>query len=353
MPPSPKTAPAGYQPKAAKAMPLDQQLCCVRLSPDGKTLVAGSFEGTVRRWDTGPSPFAELSPLRGHNGWVQAVALHPDGKRLFSADSWGRLTGWPLETKVPNPLWTVAGAHDGWIHALAIRPDGQLVASGGRDRTVRLTSPDKGAKVRTLDAGEDVLAVAFHPDGKSLLTGDLKGVIKQWDLATGKRVREFDAKVLFRRDRIQDVGGVRCFAFNADGSVLFAGGTQPKSGGFVQGTPIILAFDWKTGTGKPVYQGANDNEGYVLDLHWHPDGFLMAVSSGQPGQGKIIFQRPGESQPLFAQPIPNPHALAFHGRRLVVAATNANSAGNGRVNGKNMADYPGNYSPLHVFELPG
>ena len=134
---------------------------------------------------------------------------------------------------------------------------------------------------------------------------------------------------------------------------MFVGGSQPKTGAFVQGIPLVLAFDWKTGLGKPVYKGATDAEGYVHDLHWHPDGFLTFVTSGQPGQGKLVFQRPTEPQPFFSQPVPNPHSLTFHGRRLIVSATNANSSGNGRVKGKGENDYPGNFSPLHVFDLPG
>lgn len=351
MPPEPKAA--KYQPKAARPIAIDQQLCSVRLSPDGKVLVAGSFEGTVRRWDTTVSPFAELPALKGHNGWVQCVAFLPDGKRLVSADSWGRLASWPPSEKDARPLWSVADAHDGWIHSLAVSPDGKLVASGGRDRTIRITSSEDGRKLQVLAAGEDVLAVAFYPDGKTLVSGDLKGVIKQWDVLTGKVVRELDAKVMFFRDRIQDVGGVRCLGFNAGGSTLFAGGTQPKTGAFVQGIPLVLGFDWATGKSATVYKGASDAEGFVHDLHWHPDGFLMAVTSGQPGQGKLVFQRPGEAQPFVTQAIPNPHSLTFHGKRVIVAATNANSSGNGRVKGKGANDYPGNFSPLHVFELPG
>jgi WD40 repeat protein len=328
MPPDPKAT--KYQPKAAKPVALDQQLCYVRLSPDGKLLAAGSFERTVRRWDTTASPFAELPALPGHNGWVQAVAFHPDGRRLLAADSWGRLTCWPAGERDTKPHWTVVDAHDGWIHALAVSPDGKTVATGARDKTIRITSDD-GKAVRTLAAGKDVLALTFHPSGKVLVSGDLKGVIKEWDLATGKVVRELDAKVMFLRDRVQDVCGVRCLAFGPDGATLFAGGTQPKTGAIVQGIPLVLAFDWKSGSAKPGYTGANDNEGFVLDLHWHPDGFLMAVASGQPGQGKLLFHRPAEPQPFFAQALPNPHSLTFHGRRVVVSATDANSSGNGRL----------------------
>jgi hypothetical protein len=52
--------------------------------------------------------------------------------------------------------------------------------------------------------------------------------------------------------------------------------------------------------------------------------------------------------------MPNCHALAAHpdGKRVVVAATNANSSGNGRNLTKEKA-YPGNTSPLHVWQLAG
>jgi WD40 repeat protein len=344
---------AAYRPKAAKPLAQGQQLCQVRYSPDGKTLAAGTFEGTVRRWDAAATPFADLPVLSGHNGWVQCLAFHPDGKRLFSADSWGRLTCWPFAVQLAKPLWSTKDAHDGWIHAMAMSVDGTWLATGGRDQTIRITSPDDGKAVRTLAAGEDVLALMFHPDGKSLVSGDLKGVIKQWELGTGKVARDFDAKAMFLRDRIQDVGGVRAFALSPDGATLFAGGSQPKSGGFVQGVSLILAFDWKSGKGRTVYKGSSDNEGYVYELAWHAGGFLVGVSSGQPGQGKLFFHHPDNAQPFFTQPIPNPHSVAVHpnGKRLVVSATNANSAGNGRNIGK-AKEYPGNFSPLHVFDLP-
>jgi hypothetical protein len=81
---------------------------------------------------------------------------------------------------------------------------------------------------------------------------------------------------------------------------------------------------------------------------------VMAVTSGQPGQGKFLFQRLEDAQPFFlAAGMANCHSLAVHpnGRRLVVSGTNANSSGNGRQLGQNK-EYPGNFSPLHVWELP-
>lgn len=349
MPPDTKN----FKPKVGKPVLHDQQLCSVRFSPDGQQLAGGTFVGSIRRWDTSADPYALGTPLTGHHGWVQSVAFHPSGESLFSVDSWGQLSCWSCNLREAKARWTIPDAHIAWAHALAVRLDGKMLATAGRDQTVRLANPDTGAKVAQWSIGEDVLALAFYPDGSTLLTGDLKGRIIEWEVATQKKKRELDAKAMFLRDRIQDVGGVRCFAFNSDASKLFAGGCQPKTGGFVEGRHLLLTYDWKTGNVEQTYKSTADADGFVHDLIWHANGYLLAVTSGQPGQGKVLGFLPSEAVPFFSHPVPNGHSLALHpkGVRLVVAATNANSSGNGRPMTKDK-DYPANSSPLHTLDLP-
>jgi WD40 repeat protein len=351
----PKKPPQGFQLKPVKQLTPDRQLGTLRFSPCGKVLAAGGHDGRVRRWVAGGDGFAPLPPLTGHDGWVQALGFHPDARRLFSADSWGQLRCWPYAEKEPRPLWSVNPAHDGWVRGLAVSPDGKLLATCGRDRAVRLWSAESGAKVRELDAGEDTYCVAFHPGGKSLVSGDLKGVVAHWDVEGGNRLRELEARALYLYDRLQDVGGVRCLVFDPSGATLACAGCQPKGGAFVQGTPLALFFDWQTGKVQQTWKIGTDNDGFVYDLHFHAGGFVMLVTSGQPGSGKLLFQRPEEAQPFFVSTaLANCHSLAVHpdGRRLAVSATNAGSNGNGRLLGKDR-EYPGNWSPVHVWDLPG
>ncbi|MBX6312607.1 MAG: hypothetical protein IRY99_06760, partial [Isosphaeraceae bacterium] len=350
-----KTLLARYGPKEGKVLKLDRQLCCLRYSPCGTVLAAGGFDGRVHRWEAEADEPRERAPLTGHDGWVTALAFHPDGRRLFSADSWGRLRCWPYRDDDPAPLWALNQAHDGWARQVAVSPVGDCLATCGADRAIRLWSAADGRMLREWGPlGEDIFAVAFHPDGKALVSGDLKGVVRHWDLATGACVREFDARLLYRYDRIQDVGGVRRLVFDPSGQALACAGSRPKSGGFVQGTPTILVFTWASGERKHMLTIGGDSDGFVHDLHWHPDGFLMAVTSGQPGNGRLLFARPEDSQPFFATTkMPNCHALAVHpdGRRLAVCATNAGSNGNGRRLDK-AGEYRGNWSPIHLWDLP-
>src|SRR5262249_37933576 len=142
-----------------------------------------------------------------------------------------------------KPLWSLSQAHDGWIRRVAVSSEGKTLATCGADGRVRLWSPDKGEKLQDRAHGTDVLSLCFAPDGKSVGYGDLKGEIQRRETATGKKVQVWIAKQMYRLDRIQDVGGVRCLAFDPSGTTLAAGGSQPTSGGFVQGAAALVYFE--------------------------------------------------------------------------------------------------------------
>jgi WD40 repeat protein len=222
------------------------------------------------------------------------------------------------------------------------------------DRKVRIWSAEDGRKLHELSGHDgDVFAVAFHPDSRALVSGDLYGNVHQWDVTTGQKTRSFDCRALYTVSRLQDVGGVRCLVFNGTGGTLACAGTRPSGGGNVQGVPTILNFDWANGRLQHTLAVGAGGDGFVYDLAFHNAGFVMAVTSGNPGTGRFFFHRPGDNEPFFNHTrMPNCHSLAVHpdGKRLVVAATNAGSNGNGRP--LRNGEYPGNFSPLHVWEMP-
>ena len=343
-----------YEPKEKKVLTAEPQVRAARFSPCGKILAAGGFDARVRRWNFAADEMPELPALEGQHAWVDGLAFRAEGELLFSGDSWGQLCCWSKYTaEKPETKWKHEQAHDGWIRDLAISPDGKLLAGCGSDRTCRVWSIEDGSKQHELAAyGQDLLRVCWGLDG-TLLTGDDRGIIKQWKL-DGSLVREFNASALYSLSRLQDVGGVHALAIDPEGKLLAAGGTKPKNGGTVVGPPTLLVFDIASGEKKHEWTLGADNDCFVADVHFHEAGFLSVVTYGTPGQGQLLYVVPGEEKPLLTKKMSNLHSVSWHadGKRFAVTATNPGSNGNGRPVDKD-GNYIGNKSPIHVFEVTG
>ena len=385
-----------FEPKEARQLKLDRQMNAARFTACGRYLLAAGHDGLVRRFDAAVEELPELKPLVGHGGWVQALALPkkrdetPADEVVYSVDSWGQLRCGSFVDEAAAPRWVNKTAHDGWILDVSLSPNGKLLATCGIDRAVRVWSAADGSKLHEFSVPEwEVLSVAFAPDDGSVLAGDLSGKVRQWELASGKLTREFDASSLHKADRLQEIGGARHLLFveapraesqgasdkpkdgapSPDASTLslrpqpspltpsyklLCAGTKPKNGGNVQGLPTVLVFDWASGQLEKSIELGKEGDVYVTDLVFHPAGFLMATASGNPGTGKLVFRRLEDDAAFFeTTKMPNCHSLTLHPshQKFAVVATNGGSNGNGRNLTKD-GSYPGNFSPIHVWTLP-
>ena len=70
-------------------------------SPDGKRIVSGSCDNTVRVWDADTGqPVGQ--PLTGHTDAVTSVAFSPDGKRIVSGSDDKTVRVWDADTGQPD-----------------------------------------------------------------------------------------------------------------------------------------------------------------------------------------------------------------------------------------------------------
>lgn len=331
----------------------DRQLWQARYTPCGRYLIATGYDATIQRWDVSGEQPQLMQPLTGHDGWVQCMAFHPTEKRIYSADSWGRLACWDYTLDSNEPLWTKPDAHDGWIRTLAINRAGTLLATGGNGTMVRLWSPSDGNLLREIPHPQRVYSLAFHPDGKSLVSGDLEGTIRHWNLETWTESRKFDASLLFSHDvaeeRIQHCGGVRLLAFNDTGTQLACGGQKEPQGGFAKGTPCILVHDWDSGELIREMPMGGTEDGFAYDVQFHPDGFIMAASSAFPGKGHVWFWKPEDEAAFFSNnKLSNGRSLSVHpdGRRVAFLSSNSRN-GNGRA--LKDGQYEGGFAEIRLL----
>ena len=345
-----------YEPLPTKIeIDYERQLWLTRYSPCGKFLVACGYDASVQRWDVSAEEVKPLSPLSGHDGWVQCMAFEPGGEKLFTADSWGRLTAWKYAEATPKPVWDLPEAHDGWIRALSVSADGKWIATAGNDRVVRIYHASDGKLHKELPHPVRIYSLCFHPDGKSLVSGDLEGVIRHWNLADEKETRRFDASILYSHEKIQHCGGVRHLAFNAEAKLLVCSGQKEPGGGFAQGKPYAIVFDWDSGKVVREMEMGGTADGFAYDVQFHPAGFVMAVGCAFPGKGQVWFWHPGDEKAFFTskdKTMTNGRSFSLHpdGRRL---ATVHSVSGN--YNGRNLKDgeYPGGVAKIRVFEFSG
>ena len=110
----------------------------VMFSPDGKQVVSGSYDGSVRIWDA--TTGMELKVLNGHSGWVHSVAYSPDGTHIVSASFDNSIRIWDALTGEQLQILKGQG-HTNWVHSVAYSPDGTHIVSASNDKTVCISSP--------------------------------------------------------------------------------------------------------------------------------------------------------------------------------------------------------------------
>ena len=149
----------------------------VAFSPDGRRIVSGSYDDTLRIWDAESG--AALQRLTGHEGGpVTSVAFSPDGRRIVSG-SWDRtLRIWDAESGAE--LQRLMG-HEGPVDSVAFSPDGRRIVSGSWDRTLRIWDAESGAELQRLTGHQGlVLSVAFSPDGRRIVSGSDDNTLRTW-----------------------------------------------------------------------------------------------------------------------------------------------------------------------------
>ncbi|HEY9800039.1 MAG TPA: WD40 repeat domain-containing protein [Leptolyngbyaceae cyanobacterium] len=201
--------------------------------------------------------------LKGHgesswSGGVNSVAFSSNGKILASGSKDKTIKLWDVFTG--KEICTLTG-HEEKIHCVAFSPDGKTLASGSVDKSIKFWSLETGQEIYSFKGhSDDVLSVAFSPDGQVLASGgagnDKK--IQIWHLS--------QRKVQTITGHSDWFGGISSLAFSPDGKIL-ASGSWDKT---------IKLWEWNKGQEISTLIGHSD---HVCCVAFHPNGKILASGS--------------------------------------------------------------------------
>jgi len=184
----------------------DSYVRAVCFTPDGRSLVTGGEDHTVKIWDLVSQSVRKR--LVGHESDIFSVDVSADGRLIASgsgdksAKLWLAQTGQLLHT-YGGPDF---GPNDG-VTGIVLSPDGKSIAMGSLDMAVRVWDTETGRLLRILQAHSDsVYSVAFAPDGRSLLSGSLDKTLKLWDLSVMNNAMACRMTLQGHRDYVLSVG---------------------------------------------------------------------------------------------------------------------------------------------------
>ncbi|ORX55556.1 WD40 repeat-like protein [Hesseltinella vesiculosa] len=143
----------------------------------GNRLYSGSADTDIRQWDVNTHEC--LAVMKHHGRSVERLVAAPPGY-LYSASSDRSIVRWDLTTLEVNKIYE---GHETNVTCLVISPEDDLW-SGSADKTARRWNPETGEVDTVLQHSERVKSITLL--GPYVVTGCSDDNIYVWDIASGK-----------------------------------------------------------------------------------------------------------------------------------------------------------------------
>ncbi len=231
----------------------------VSFSPDGKRIVSGSRDKTIKIWDTKTGKQIGKT-LKGHIAPVKSVCYSPDGKRIVSGGSgfYKAILIWDAETG--RQIGVPFAGYTEWVNSVCYSPDGKRIASGSDDKTIRIWDAETGEQIGEPLLGhlEHVESVCYSSDGKRIASCSDDKTIRIWNAETGEQIRE---------PLVGHTEWVISICYSPNGKRIVSGSLDKT---------IRI---WDAETGKQIGKPFEGHESSVTSVCYSPDGKRIVSGS--------------------------------------------------------------------------
>ena len=285
--------------------PVEVPCRAICYTPDRQLVALCHNDRTIRLHDAVTGRLEHSFSWKGEHGLCLAVS--PDSAYLACGTAGRAIRVWDLRTRrahavLRDPSIPDGKAHLGPVFSLDFSPDSALLASAG-DVVIRLWNVRDGTYNRSLWGHlEEVNAVAFSPDGKSLVSGGREKKVWLWNVQRGQ-----PEKILFEhRDRIKDL------VFSPDGTLLVSASND---------STIKL---WDTVNSR-VLATLRGHQRPVKSLSFSSDGRTL-VSGGEDGSVRFWDIKEQDIIAVMKDPLGPFLSVAYHPDGKTVASGGASES---------------------------
>lgn len=232
----------------------------------GGLLAFGTEAGTVHLWQTNGTA-TELTVVAAGEQVVPAVSISPDGRTLVAGSHDRLLRSWDISTpSSPKPARPPVGLFDLKVTMTAFSPNGRYLIAGSADSTIRVLDAASWTPVQTLPHPDVVSWATFTDNGESIASVAADGAVRVWPMSTALP-RHADAPIA---DTPFSDSGTRLAVF-AEGSISLWDTSDPAdaaplvTGLTAAGASFSGAGDL-SGSGNLLAAGTTGGEVHLLDV---------------------------------------------------------------------------------------
>ncbi|RYO95067.1 hypothetical protein DL766_009005 [Monosporascus sp. MC13-8B] len=174
-----------------RVLSVEHGVTTVAMFPDSKYVAASVFDNKLRVWEIQTGDLVKiLGGAEGHREGVYSVAFAPNGRDLVSGSLDKTIKTWeliPPRGGTPNSRPSAKGniktfeGHRDFVTSVAVTPNGAWIISGSGDCCVQFWDPRTGVPLLRLEGHKSsVISVSPNPMGGSFATGSRDMTSRIW-----------------------------------------------------------------------------------------------------------------------------------------------------------------------------